>query len=357
MRTYITSGICIMALSASVANAGGFESSPLSTSFLYEQGGYVEVAHGKRNYDIKGSTYAPTGSAVKDQSTTSLSVKFDMSDQIAVGFSNYRQGSIQLDYSGAGSAYASALPTVNLSIDARVLLGKYKWGENYSVIAGLKQTIVKDAVANIFQSLGYAQSNISGTSEIGAVVGVAYERPDIAMRIELLKEQATSFELDTTNASIPSLTQKTKGSVPDYTTLNFQSGIANDTLLYGSVRKANWSANQLYVAPYSGATSSFKDSTTYSLGIGRKFSENWSGSLTYSTEKKGSKDSTSPLTITNGYQSVTVGAKYTKDNMSVSFGYNYTKIGDVDLTTTTLGTGNFVDNKVTGMGIKIGYSF
>ena len=43
--------------------------------------------------------------------------------------------------------------------------------------------------------------------------------------------------------------------------------------------------------------------------------------------------------------------------MSVSFGYNYTKIGDVDLTTTTLGTGNFVDNKVTGMGIKIGYSF
>lgn len=355
MRTYITSGLSIMALSASVANAGGFESSPLSTSFLYEQGGYIEVAHGKRNYDIKGSLYAPTGSAAKDQSTTSLSVKFDLSERLALGFSNYRQGSIQLDYSGAGSAIASALPVVDLSIDARVLLGKYKFGDNYSVTAGLKQTVVKDATANIFQSVSLGPSSISGGSEFGGVFGLAYERPEIALRVELTREQATDFELDTTNGGT-STAQKTKGSVPTYTTLNFQSGIAKDTLLYGSVRKANWSANQLYVAPYSGATSSFKDSTTYSLGIGRKFSENWSGSLTYSTEKKGSKDSTSPLTITNGYQSVTVGAKYTKDNMSVSFGYNYTKVGDVDLNS-ALGIGNFVDNKVTGMGIKVGYSF
>jgi hypothetical protein len=55
MRTYIPSGISIMAFSASIANAGGFESSPLSTSFLYEEGGYMEVAHGQRKYDIKGS--------------------------------------------------------------------------------------------------------------------------------------------------------------------------------------------------------------------------------------------------------------------------------------------------------------
>ena len=40
----------------------------------------------------------------------------------------------------------------------------------------------------------------------------------------------------------------------------------------------------------------------------------------------------------------------------MSFGYNYTKVGDVDLNS-ALGIGNFVDNKVTGMGIKIGYSF
>lgn len=355
MRTYITSGISIMAFSASVANAGGFESSPLSTSFLYEEGGYMEVAHGQRKYDIKGSKYAPTGSAVKDQSTTSLSIKYDLSEQLAVGFSSYRQGSIQLDYSGAGSVIAAGLPVVDLSIDARVLLGKYKFGENYSVMAGVKQTVVKDATANIFQSVGRGPSSISGGSEVGGVFGIAYERPEIALRVELIKEQATDFELDTTNGGTL-LAQKTKGSVPDYTTLNFQSGIATDTLLYGSVRKANWGANQLYVAPYATATSSFKDSTTYSLGIGRKFSEKWSGSVTYSTEKKGSKDSTSPLTITNGYQSVTVGAKYTKDNMSVSFGYNYTKVGDVDLNS-ALGIGKFVDNKVTGMGIKIGYSF
>ena len=43
-----------------------------------------------------------------------------MTDSFSVGFS-YNQGSIQLDYSGAGSAGAAALPVVDLTIDARVL--------------------------------------------------------------------------------------------------------------------------------------------------------------------------------------------------------------------------------------------
>lgn len=356
MRNIIISGASAVALSTGIAQAGGYESSALSTAFMYEDGGYVEFATGKRDYEVTGSKYAPSGSALKDTSAIAYAFKFDVADQVSLGFSKYTQGSIQLDYSNAGSIIAAGLPVVDLTLDANVLLAKYQFNDKYSAIAGIKQTVVKDATANIFQSVPYAASKIIGGKETGTVIGVAYERPDIALRVELLSEQATDFELTTTNASIPGLPQKTKGSVPDYKTLTFQSGIAADTLVFGSVRKANWATNQLYVAPYAAATSTFKDSTTYSIGIGRKFNDTWSGSITYTTEKKGSKDSTTPLTITNGYQGVTIGAKYTKDNMSVSAGYNYTKLGDIDLTS-ALGVGNFRNNTVTGFGVKVAYTF
>ena len=278
-KVSILTGSLIVSMTSGVF-AGGYESNALSTSFMYEEGGefnaYSEVSYGSRSYDIKGTVYAPTGSAVKDQTSTTISVKYDVTDNITVGFTNYNQGSIQLDYSEAGSAGAAALPVVDLTIDARVLMAKYNISENIGFIAGVKQTVVKDATANIFQSVPLGASSITGGNEIGYVYGAVYTRDDIAMRVELTAETSTDFELATTNAGIPDGT--TLGSTPDYMNLYFQSGIAEDTLLYGSIRTANWSENQLYVYPHNNAaTSSFTDSTTYSLGLGRKFTDNFSG--------------------------------------------------------------------------------
>ena len=341
--------------------AGGYESNALSTSFMYEEGGefnaYSEVSYGSRSYDIKGTVYAPTGSAVNDQTSTTISVKYDVTDNITVGFTNYNQGSIQLDYLGKGAAPNDvALPVVDLTIDARVLMAKYNISENIGFIAGVKQTVVKDATANIFQSVPLLASSITGSNEIGYVYGAVYTRDDIAMRVELTAETSTDFELATTNASgIADGT--TLGSTPDYMNLYFQSGIAEDTLLYGSMRTANWSENQLYVYPHNNAaTSSFTDSSTYSLGLGRKFTDNFSGSVSLSGEPKGASASTTPLTITNGYQGITLGGKYTIDNMSITAGYNYTQVGDVTLTS-GLGVGEFTDNTITGLGFRVGFKF
>ena len=357
-KVSILTGSLIIAFVGS-AYAGGYESNALSTGFMYESGGefnaYSEVSYGSRSYDIKGTVYAPTGSAVKDQTSTTISVKYDVTDNITVGFTNYNQGSIQLDYSEAGSVGAAALPVVDLTIDARVLMAKYNISENIGVIAGVKQTVVKDATANIFQSVPLGASSITGGNEIGYVYGAVYTRDDIAMRVELTAETSTDFELATTNAGIPDGT--TLGSTPDYMNLYFQSGIAEDTLLYGSIRTANWSENQLYVYPHNNAaTSSFTDSSTYSLGLGRKFTDNFSGSVSLSGEPKGASASTTPLTITNGYQGITLGGKYTIDNMSITAGYNYTQVGDVTLTS-GLGVGEFTDNTITGLGVRVGFKF
>ena len=347
------------------AYAGGYESNALSTSFMYEAGGefnaYSEVSYGSRSYDIKGTVYAPTGSAVKDQTSTTISVKYDVTDNITVGFTNYNQGSVQLDYSGAGATLpptndASGLPVVDLTIDARVLMAKYNISENIGFIAGVKQTVVKDATANIFQSGGLGASSITGGNEIGYVYGAVYTRDDIAMRVELTAETSTDFELATTNAGIPDGT--TLGSTPDYMNLYFQSGIAEDTLLYGSIRTANWSENQLYVYPHNNsATSTFTDSSTYSLGLGRKFTDNFSGSVSISGEPKGESAGSSLLSLTNGYQGITLGGKYTIDNMSITGGYNYTQLGDKSVTPAGGATGEFTDNTLTGLGVRVGFKF
>ena len=92
-----------------------------------EDGGYVEFATGKRDYEVTGSKYAPAGSALKDTSAIAYAFKFDVADQVSLGVAKYTQGSIQLDYSNAGSIIAAGLPVVDLTLDANVLLAKYQF--------------------------------------------------------------------------------------------------------------------------------------------------------------------------------------------------------------------------------------
>ena len=127
-----------------------------------------------------------------------------MTDNFSVGFTNYNQGSIQLDYSGAGSAGAAALPVVDLTIDARALIGKYSISENIGFLAGVKQTVVKDATANIFQSAGFPQSTITGGNELGYIYGAVYTNDEIAMRVELSVETSTDFSLATASTILKS---------------------------------------------------------------------------------------------------------------------------------------------------------
>ena len=261
----------ILSTTALSATAGGFETNSLSTSFMYEKGNYAELGMSSRSPDVKGTVYAPTGSALARQDHVSLAIKSDISSDLSVGLASYNQGAVQLDYSSAGSPAAVALPVVDLDINALAILVKYSLSDNVSILGGAKQSQVQDASANIFQTCGLPASSVSGASETSFLIGASYAIPKIALRAELIYEGDADFSLDTSNAGAG--TGKTSASVPDYMTLNFQSGIAEDTLLFGSIRKADWSNHQITVFPGTPTTSSFTDTTTYSLGIGRKIND------------------------------------------------------------------------------------
>ena len=148
--------------------------------------------------------------------------------------------------------------------------------------------------------------------------------------------------------------------LPETIRLNFQTGIAKDTLLFGSIEHAKWGDAQIDVATGSDATAiatEFDNTTSYSIGIGRKLNEQWSISATYSKEPGTSSTSESLFTVSNGSDGVTLGARYTQGNMVVSGGVNYTRVGDVTVESdgTTLAT--YKGNTVTGIGVKVGFTF
>ena len=353
-----------LCVSGTALMAGGMERTALSTGFMYEKGGYAEVAYSSRDYTVTAPTFAPDKSVIEDQTGFSLATKFDVTEMLSFGLSQYNQAGVGLNYQGAGGtgALGGVLnligPKVSLDIDALVFLGRYALSENYSFMLGMKNSTIKDATADIFKTAGATTAaSVAGKTASSSVVAIAYEQPDIALRVEYLYEADTSFSLDTTGGLLGSATGTTQGSLPDYQTINFQTGIAADTLAFGSIRMADWKNHQIAIGPQTLAapTSSFSNSTTYSLGVGRKVSDDLSLSLSTNWEKGTESSGTSLLSPTNGYNGYSFGAKYNMDNLTLSGGVNYTTFGDKTITSTL--ADEFSGNSVLSYGIKVGVNF
>ena len=345
-----------------LAISGGLERSELPTSFLYEDGNYLEVTYINRNFEITDNMFAPSKSMLDDVSSVHFATKFDAGENLSVGLARYNQAGASHNYQGAGSpipGFSAVGPKTDLSINALTLMGRYAF-DDFSAIGGVKISTVADATADIFKLSGATSAaTATGTSENSYIAGVAYERKDIALRVEYILEQDVSFELETTGGLLGAATGTTTGSIPDYQTINFQSGVAEDTLVFGSIRRADWSNHQIAVAPQTQAapTSSFSDSTTYSIGLGRRISDELSLSASYSFEADSEATGTSLLSTTDGYDTIGLGVRYTLESGTViSGGVAQTNVGDKTVTTSGI-PGAFTDNSVTSYGIKLAFKF
>ena len=363
-------GISLIAMSASMGHAGGMEATALSAGFMFEDGNYGAASLQSQTPSLKatvGGAAATSKSVVGGVTSTNISAKMDVLDNISIGISYYRQAGIKLDYQGSwtlgGAPAAAALPKVDLDVTALVALAKYGVNDNFSVLAGIKNGTAADATILIPNAIA-AQSvsaAVAGGSAMSYVAGVAYEIPEIALRAELIYETKAEFTLETKFSGV--LDKQTKASTPVYINAYVQSGVAEDTLAFVSVRQADWASNQVSINP-SGTyanISSFTDSTTYEIGVGRKFGDTWSSSIAYNWEGKSAATTASPLTLNNGRQGISIGAKYSlNENTAISFGGNYTMFGDVEGTWAagTFGANaKFSGNTATTLGANISHSF
>ena len=83
--------------------------------------------------------------------------------------------------------------------------------------------------------------------------------------------------------------------------------------------------------------------------------------MTYSQEDAAGAFGSSLLTVSNGSKSVSLGARYMKENMILSAGISMVEVGGVTITSdgTSAGTqyAKYGKNSATAMGVKIGFSF
>lgn len=215
-------------------------------------------------------------------------------------------------------------------------------------------------VSNPLGDPGMNYSADGTTGEWGYVLGAAYEIPDIALRVALTYESAIDHEFGTsenlTTLGIPGNTT-TQITMPQSVSLDFQTGVAPGTLVFGKIKWVEWSKWEVRTPGYESVTGGRvtgldNDVITYTLGVGRQFNEKFSGfaQMTYEAANGGVASRLAP---TDGLFAIGLGGQYTDGDTTIRGGITYASVGDaVD------GSGvNFEGNSVVGLGMQMTFKF
>lgn len=365
--------ICATIAAAGVAEAGAVDRGTQSIAMIFEPGDYAEFTFGYLWPNVEGRASPllggqSSGNMYGNYSTGSLSFKTAISETVDLGLIIDRPYGADTEYP-LGTGYFAQGTTANLDSTAFTGLLKYRFPSQVSLIGGLRyQLLSADAyIPFLTPAPGVTPPyDVVGdqTGAWGYVLGVAWERPDIAARVALTYNSAIDYELPTTETSVlGTVDSTTETETPQSVNFEFQTGIATNTLLFGGVRWVDWT--QFVVGPPSYAALSggqdlifYNDDVyTYTLGVGYRFNDQWSGAITYVNDSSigGYSLNLGPV---DGYQSLALAATYTAGAIKITGSVRYFDLGD---TATQLGpiapAATFDGNHALGVGLRLAYDF
>lgn len=362
--------------SVGAAVAGGIDRAGQPVGIIFKDGNYAEIGATHTSPDVGGQDYQlpiPFGPAeydnvANDFTSYSFGVKYDVNERFTVALTGSNDFGADIEY--PDEPYSALGGTVaDADTYAYTLMARYKFNDNWSIHSGLRS----DVASGKIELGGLAYGPVDGykveldqTVGYGYLVGAAYEIPEIALRVAVTYNSEIKHEFDTSETlSGNSLgkSNKTEVKTPQSVNIDFQTGIAENTLLFGSVRWADWSEFRIDPEIFTTMTGSglveLEDSTTYTIGLGHRFSENLSGSASFIYEPEQSDDLVSPLAPTNGFRAVAIGASYRMDQIEVAGGIRYAWLGEARPETGTpdVARADFKDNSAVSVGLRIGYYF
>ncbi len=355
---------------ATLASAGGIDRNGQPITFIFEQGTVLEAGYGSISPSVSGNDAAflggaATGNIALGAEHFAFSVKTDLTEKLSFGVLIDQPFGAEIAYAPVSLAFGGT--TARADINSMTALVRYRFNDRFSAHGGLRM-ISGDADVSLIGGLyaglglfGYTMS-LDRTTAYGYVAGVAYEIPEYFLRVSLTyNSQITqSFPTVETNFGAVVSTADSEAVIPQSVNLEFQSGIAAKTFVFGGARWAEWSALR-FDPPFLLATTGqtlieFEDTITYQLGIGRQFNENWTGLFSLIHEP-GNNPIVSPLAPVNGFSGATLGLVYTKDNLRVTGFLNYTKLGDSTPGGSGVALATFDGNDSVAGGIKIAITF
>lgn len=351
-----------LSVAASMASAGGIERRGDPSQILFEKGknhiefSVITVNPTVSGVPLPGVPAGPTGNIADSYQTYSFGYKHQLNDRVALAF-------VIDEPVGASLAYTSPLAffggsSAEVTSIAYTGMAKYQVNDRFSVYGGLRIVGVDgDITVNSPVTVGSPYNlSVSKDYQVGYLAGIAYEIPDIALRIAATYESKTDHDFrDNTGAPF-------QVEIPQAFTLHGQTGIAPDTLLFGSAKWREWSQFRVQPGdfftfvpgigpvntPIAAGTS---DIWTYELGVAHKFTENWSAAAAIGYEKD-LGDTVGNFNGTDGYVSYGLAISYETEDWKVTTGVRYFELGDADSNVTA-----FADNDAISAGMKVSYKF
>ena len=372
MKKLLTN-VSTVCLTAGGAYAGGIDRSGQPIDVLFEEGRYLEFSIVSVSPDLTGEAVAPfaNGSGSGDIAPSYLrwgaAYKADLNDRFSYAIILDEPFGANTDYA-AGTGYFAS--TSQADFESRALTGllQYNMQSGFSVYGGLRlQSIEANADVNFIRPVGpplFYSAETDVHYGLGYVAGVAYERPDIALRVSLTYSSEIGHDVDTTETTlgVGTLDTSTEFATPQSVNLEFQTGIAANTLLFGGIRWVDWSDFRLDPSQYETVTggaallSYEEDVITYTLGIGRRLNDNWSLAASVGYEEN-TRNNFTNLGPADGQTSLGLAAIYTQGKYEITAGVRYIRIGDTNTVAGGFPAAEFDNNDATVFGLKVAYRF
>lgn len=365
--------------------AAGLDRSGQSIAAFLQPGNYAEAGLSVLDPSVRGVglDQRPVSDMADDYYFPTAAVKVQVSDHMSLGLLYDQPYGGDATYAADSFMFGNGVEgtTVEVRTNNLTALMGYQPNENWNVYAGpVWQTVEADiqlrgAAYGGVGKLGTYGIKVDQEPAFGWVAGLAYQIPDIALKAAItyrseIEHKATAKE--TTALPVPSLSTLTSGveaTTPQSVNLDFQTGIAADTLAFANVRWVHWSQfavkpkllgniSQLG-APYvrQNLIDYAEDQWSANVGVGRKFNAKWSGTAALGYDS-GAGNPITTLGPTEGYWNVGLGAQYSPaEHYFIQGGVKYFWLGDATAQTGGKPVGEFSDNHALGYGMKIGYRF
>jgi long-chain fatty acid transport protein len=401
----ISTAILLATLPTTAVFAGGLDRSGQSIQAFLQPGNYAEAGISALDPDVKGKSSVRSlgnsfnGEKIDDMAEdyyfVNTAIKVQATDKISLGLiydqpygadASYSTNGPLSSFSAAGEGTKVEVKTQNIT----ALIG-YQPNENWNLYAGpVWQTVEADislrgaayiSPLDPTKALSGYNIKIDEKEAYGWLAGFAYSIPEIALKASVtyrseIKHKATgtesfTFAQSTTLApgftvpagtTVPMSNERVDAITPQSVNLDFQSGVAQNTIAFANIRWVHW--DQFAVTPVFLKANSGNNLIDYSddqwsanIGVGHKFNDKWSASTSVGWDS-GAGNPVTTLGPTEGYWSLGLGAQYSPAaNYFIQAGVKHLWLGDATAQTGGNPVGEFEDNNAWAYGMKIGYRF
>lgn len=364
-----------MALLAVFVSLGGaVQAASLSrtdqnVNYLFQKDNYFSIGTGFVTPSLKGKSEPnnyDTGNIAENLNPWAGSLKLEPVENVMFAVGYDQPFGIDVKYKPTPLDSRTGGMEAHVLVNSYTFLAGYRLPSNVTLYGGPVYYRVNGSAT--LPNIGYRLS-APGGGGWGAVMGAAYEIPDIALRAALTYRTEAKYTSEALTEELQGIgTFKTPITIkmPPSLNFDFQTGIAPKTLLTAGIRWVNWKKFKISPQKYkeflgNDLVNYQKNSHEYRLGIGRALTDNLSGLVEVSYDT-GNGEPISPLSAKDSSYGLKVGGRYAfNETIDLSMGMQYIWYKDQKTSITVGGTpttvGEFKNMNVFGVGAQLGVHF